>query len=82
MFPLLMDTQRDRLVSALVAITQHLDRPRSSFRTSSNSAADHRKFGRRRSTDGRPRAHRRVAQVRRLAVESWSWKARFRHMAS
>jgi hemoglobin-like flavoprotein len=43
-FPLAMDTQRDRLVSALLAITQHIDRPEILVPYLEQLAADHRKF--------------------------------------
>lgn len=44
MFPLAMDMQRDRLVSALLTISQHIDRPEVLESYLEQLAVDHRKF--------------------------------------
>jgi NAD(P)H-flavin reductase/hemoglobin-like flavoprotein len=71
MFPLAMDTQRDRLVSALLAITQHIDRPEILVPYLEQLAADHRKF------DVKPEhfdavGRALIAALRRFAGSLWS----------
>ncbi len=74
MFPLAMDTQRDRLVHALLTVTQHIDRPEVLVPYIEQLAVDHRKFEvRPEHYDAVGRAL--IAALRRFAGSLWSPQA-------
>ncbi|MCI0688020.1 MAG: FAD-binding oxidoreductase, partial [Sporichthyaceae bacterium] len=71
MFPLAMDMQRDRLVSALLTISQHIDRPEMLVSYLEQLAVDHRKF------DVRPEhfdavGRALIAALARFAGNAWT----------